>query len=341
MQESMNLVFANQDDEEAIYPLTTREIAEAQKHDPDLNATADKHGYTRQLVEKTEILCKDGKMVIPKSLQHRAVAWYHHYLLHPGNKCLGETIHLSMYWKSLRKSVQSLVKKCHSCQMNKRRQQKYGKLPAKLAITTPWEALCVDLIGPYTIKGKDKTVIDFMCVTATSWFEIAELPISQPVLDIPMGTKGHTGKGTHIQQKQPYFDKSPATVSTLVNRTWFSRYPCSQYIVYDNGSEFKLHFETLCETYGLKHKPTSVKNPQANAILEQVHQTIMAMLRTSEIDMAETVTESDIADFLTNAAWAVRSTYRPVLKTSPGPAIFGRGMLFDVPFLADWTKIRE
>jgi hypothetical protein len=36
MQESMNLVFANQDDEDAIYPLTTREIADAQKHDPEL-----------------------------------------------------------------------------------------------------------------------------------------------------------------------------------------------------------------------------------------------------------------------------------------------------------------
>ena len=44
MQESMNLVFANQDDEDAIYPLITREIAEAQKHDPELNATIDKHG---------------------------------------------------------------------------------------------------------------------------------------------------------------------------------------------------------------------------------------------------------------------------------------------------------
>jgi hypothetical protein len=36
-QESMNLVFANQDDEEAIYPLTTREIAEAQKYNFELN----------------------------------------------------------------------------------------------------------------------------------------------------------------------------------------------------------------------------------------------------------------------------------------------------------------
>ena len=46
MQESMNLVFANQDDEDAIYPLTTREIAAAQKHNPVLNAITDKHGYT-------------------------------------------------------------------------------------------------------------------------------------------------------------------------------------------------------------------------------------------------------------------------------------------------------
>ena len=65
----------------------------------------------------------------------------------------------------------------------------------------------------------------------------------------------------------------------------------------------------------------------------------MAMLCTSEKDLADTINESDIADFLTNAAWAVRSTYHTVLKTSPGAAIFGRDMLFDVPFLADWSKI--
>ena len=67
----------------------------------------------------------------------------------------------------------------------------------------------------------------------------------------------------------------------------------------------------------------------------------MAMLSTSERDMAEIVTESDTADFLTNAAWAIRSTYHTVLKTSPGAAIFGRDMLFDIPFLADWNKIGE
>jgi hypothetical protein len=345
-EESMNFVFANRSEDDSIYPLTTREIAESQSKDEQLLNLASQDGYSTQLVENIHVLCKNGKLVIPKDLQDRAVAWYHHYLQHPGSTRLEETLRQAMYWKGMRTTIRSHVKKCHSCQVNKRRQHKYGKLPTKLAITTPWEAVCVDLIGPYTLKGKDKTQIDFMCVTmidpATSWFEIVELPVSQlPERDIPTGTQGRTGTDTHKQQKEPYFDKTSATVGSLINRTWFSRYPRSQYIIYDNGSEFKLHFETLCDSYGLKRKPTSVKNPQANAILERVHQTIMGMLRTADIDMADTVSESDIADFLTNAAWAVRSTYHTVLKASPGAAIFGRDMLFDIPFLADWNKIGD
>jgi hypothetical protein len=30
-----------------------------------------------------------------------------------------------------------------------------------------------------------------------------------------------------------------------------------------------------------------------------------------------------------------------VLKASPGAAIFGQDMLFDIPFIADWQKIGE
>ena len=98
----------------------------------------------------------------------------------------------------------------------------------KLAITNPWEALYVDLIGPYTLKGKDKTQRDFMCVTminpATSWFEIVELPISKQELDIPKGTTGQKGKDKHIQSKQTYFDKTTVTVGSLENKTWFSHF---------------------------------------------------------------------------------------------------------------------
>ncbi len=65
----------------------------------------------------------------------------------------------------------------------------------------------------------------------------------------------------------------------------------------------------------------------------------MTMLCTAKLDMADTVETSDIDAFLTNTAWAIHSTYHTVLKASPGAAIFGRDMLFDIPFLADWNKI--
>jgi hypothetical protein len=65
------------------------------------------------------------------------------------------------------------------------------------------------------------------------------------------------------------------------------------------------------------------------------------MLRTSELDMAKTVIPRDIDVFLSDAAWAIRSTYHTVLKASPGAAIFGQDMLFDIPFIADWQKIGE
>jgi hypothetical protein len=64
-------------------------------------------------------------------------------------------------------------------------------------------------------------------------------------------------------------------------------------------------------------------------------------LHTSELDMAKLVKASDIDVFLSDAAWAIRSTYHTVLKASPGAAIFGRDMLFDIPFIADWQKIGE
>ena len=65
------------------------------------------------------------------------------------------------------------------------------------------------------------------------------------------------------------------------------------------------------------------KNPQANAILEHIHVVLMNMLRTAEMDMADSVKTSDIDVFLTNAALAIRSTYHTVLEASPGAAIFG------------------
>jgi hypothetical protein len=91
------------------------------------------------------------------------------------------------------------------------------------------------------------------------------------------------------------------------------------------------------------HKPTSVKNPQANTMLKRIHAVlgIGNMLLTYKLDMAKMVKASDMDIILSDAAWGVCSTYHTVLKASPGAAIFGQDMLFDIPFIADWQKIGE
>jgi hypothetical protein len=234
----------------------------------------------------------------------------------------------------MRTTIGSLTKSFKTCQTNKKRKLKYGHLPSKTIITVPWRALCVDLIDPYTLKGKDGTIIDFMALTminpATSWFEVVELRLVCWLKTITVN-----GKESSIIEE--IFDKTSERIARLVNKMWLSRYPR----FYNNGSEFKLNFEYLCETYGTNHKPTKVKNPQANAIFERLHQVLGQMLCTSELNMAKTITPDDVNVFLNNAAWAIRSTYHTVLKASPGAVIFGCDMLFDIPFIAGWNKIGD
>jgi hypothetical protein len=130
-------------------------------------------------------------------------------------------------------------------------------------------------------------------------------------------------------------------IAKLVNKIWLCRFSQCCHLIYDNGSEFKLHFDYLCESYGIKRKPTTVKNPRGNGVLERVHQVLGRMLRAAELDMANSVTPDDVKVFIDNAAWAIRSAYHTVLKASPGAAIIRQDMPFNIPFVADWCKIRE
>jgi hypothetical protein len=69
-QHQMNLVFANRSKEDVIYPLTVKEIAQAHKDDAVLKKLSKHDKYSTQVVEDTQVLCKDSKMVIPTVLQH-------------------------------------------------------------------------------------------------------------------------------------------------------------------------------------------------------------------------------------------------------------------------------
>ena len=61
---------------------------------------------------------------------------------------------------------------------------------------------------------------------------------------------------------------------------WLSRYPSPNRCIHDNGGEFcgGPLLNTLTAN-AIKSVPTTVKNPQSNAICERMHQTVANVLR--------------------------------------------------------------
>ena len=81
-----------------------------------------------------------------------------------------------------------------------------------------------------------------------------------------------------------YMDKSYARVSHLFKNIWICRYPRPRKVVFENGSEFKQDFNPLIKDFNIKPVLTSVKNPQDNALVEQLHRLIFNMLVTKDLD---------------------------------------------------------
>ncbi len=83
-------------------------------------------------------------------------------------------------------------------------------------------SMCVDLIGPYNLKGKDGSAIDFMALTmidpASSWFEIVELPLVTRLMTM-------TVSGKEKVSEELILDKSSNQIARLVNKIWLCRYP--------------------------------------------------------------------------------------------------------------------
>ena len=80
---------------------------------------------------------------------------------------------------------------------------------------------------------------------ATGWFEMAQIP-----------------------------NKTAAEIADITEKTWFTRYPLPQRIVFDRGTKFMAEFSRMCQNhYGLKRKPITTRNPQFNAIMFAVRAT--------------------------------------------------------------------
>ena len=312
----------HQEDKDTLtYPLSYLLIGQHQKNDKSLVKDLEAGKYHLKSFHRggktKKLICHKNKILIPETLKGQVMEWYHLFLSHPGINRTEETIAQHLWWPNMRNDITKHVSCCSICQKNKRRHKKYGLLPPKEAEAIPWDRLCVDLIGPYKINRKDKSQLICRCVTmidpATGWFEIHQ-----------------------------YDDKRSITVANIVEQQWLSRYPWPTRITMDRGSEFIGHeFRRMIkEDYGIKAKPITTRNPQANAIVERVHQTIGNIIRTFELQDNYLDEEDPWAGILSATAFAIRSTYHTTLQKTPGQLVFGRDMIFNIKHTANWEYIR-
>ena len=141
--------------------------------------------------------------------------------------------------------------------------------------------------------------------------------------------------------KVPSHDIGSARISQIFNKTWLSRYPRPAKVVYDHGSEFKLHFKELILDYGIKPSPITAKNPQANAMVERIHQVVQNMLRVKNLANHVFDYYDPWGQILASIAWAIRSSWHSVKDATPAQLIYNRDMILNMSYMANWHNIAQ
>jgi transposase InsO family protein len=136
-------------------------------------------------------------------------------------------------------------------------------------------------------------------------------------------------------------DSESATVAAAFDQHWLCRYPRPIKCIINNGSEFTgIEFQELLQSYGISPVCTTVRNPQANAVLERTHHVIVNLLRTSILMRYQVDTLQDQQALLAPVQWAMNSTYHTTLQATPGQLAFQRDMILPTTFLANWAHIQ-
>ena len=131
-------------------------------------------------------------------------------------------------------------------------------------------------------------------------------------------------------------------VANQVELTWLTRYPLPEKVILDRGNEFLAEFkELMVNDYGITVKPITARNPQANAILERVHQTIGNIIRTFRVQEMVLDDDNPWDGILSATMFALRATVHTTSQYTPAQLVFGRDSVLNVRHEANWKLIKE
>ena len=98
-------------------------------------------------------------------------------------------------------------------------------------------------------------------------------------------------------------------------------------------------FQEMLVSYDIKSKPTTVKNPTAQSLIERLHLTMGDQLRTAIYDIDNW--HEDVNYLIQAVAWAIRTTVPSNIPYSPGQLTFGMDMIFRQKTAIDWQLLKH
>ena len=103
-------------------------------------------------------------------------------------------------------------------------------------------------------------------------------------------------------------------------------------------------FQAVLRRHRIYNHPTTVKNPQVNAICERLHQTVTNVLRPLlHIHPPQDTNEANLVmdTALQTASYSARAAIHHTLQTTPGELAFHSDMLLNIPFIVDMQLLRD
>jgi len=136
--------------------------------------------------------------------------------------------------------------------------------------------------------------------------------------------------------------KRDDVVANVLEKTLLTWYPRPSVITLDRGKEYMAEVtKVIRNDYGIKKRRITVRNPQANSIVERVHQTISNILPTFKIHDTTVDEEDPWSGLLTPTVFTIRSTVHTTTQHTPIQLVFGCYSFLNIAHDANWRYIKE
>ena len=202
------------------------------------------------------------QLVVPPSMQHQVIQ-----VMHNGEEGAHakawrtyHKIRERYWWPSLHRDVQQYVRQCPVCQLHGASQSQ-APIAGHFRATRPGQVWVSDLVHVVTSSGD----YSYMLVSVDVFSRYVEIvPLKGTIVSTTEGGKLTTRSAPNSRETAQAF------MSSVVQH-WGT--PAQ--IITDGGSEFKLHFDAMCEALRVNHHLSTPHHSSGHGTVERCNRTVI------------------------------------------------------------------